>query len=163
MPLAHRGPDAPEQLPRDEVLAKLKPWLESAEHKKVGQHLKYDEQVLANYGIEMRGIEHDTLLQSYVLESHRTHDMDSLALRHLGIKTIKYEEVAGKGASQIGFDEVALDKAAEYAAEDADITLRLHQALVSASGRGEEHSSTSIARSKCRPRACCARWSAPAC
>ncbi|RDK00150.1 DNA polymerase I [Paraburkholderia lacunae] len=129
VPLAHRGPDAPLQLPRDEVLAKLKPWLESDEHKKVGQHVKYDEQVLANYGIEMRGIEHDTLLQSYVLESHRTHDMDSLALRHLGVKTIKYEEVAGKGAQQIGFDEVALDKAAEYAAEDADITLRLHRAL----------------------------------
>src|ERR1700761_3279162 len=129
VPLAHRGPDAPVQLPRDEVLAKLKPWLESEDHKKVGQHLKYDEQVLANYGIEMRGVQHDTLLQSYVLESHRTHDMDSLALRHLGVKTIKYEEVAGKGASQIGFDEVALDKAAEYAAEDADITLRLHQAL----------------------------------
>ncbi|MDE1006826.1 MAG: DNA polymerase I [Paraburkholderia fungorum] len=129
VPLAHRGPDAPVQLPRDEVLAKLKPWLESAEHKKVGQHMKYDEQVLANYGIEMRGVEHDTLLESYVLESHRTHDMDSLALRHLGIKTIKYEEVAGKGASQIGFDEVALEQAAEYAAEDADITLRLHQAL----------------------------------
>ncbi|PRY04789.1 DNA polymerase I [Paraburkholderia sp. BL25I1N1] len=129
VPLAHRGPDAPVQLPRDEVLARLKRWLESAEHKKVGQHLKYDEQVLANYGIEMRGVEHDTLLQSYVVESHRTHDMDSLALRHLGVKTIKYEEVAGKGAGQIGFDEVALDKAAEYAAEDADITLRLHQAL----------------------------------
>ncbi|MFL9864577.1 DNA polymerase I [Paraburkholderia fungorum] len=129
VPLAHRGPDAPVQLPRDEVLARLKPWLESAEHKKVGQHMKYDEQVLANYGIEMRGVEHDTLLESYVLESHRTHDMDSLALRHLGIKTIKYEEVAGKGASQIGFDEVALEQAAEYAAEDADITLRLHQAL----------------------------------
>ncbi|WCM23194.1 DNA polymerase I [Paraburkholderia bryophila] len=129
VPLAHRGPDAPVQLPRDEVLARLKPWLESADHKKVGQHLKYDEQVLANYGIEMRGIEHDTLLQSYVVESHRTHDMDSLALRHLGIKTIKYEEVAGKGAGQIGFDEVALEQAAEYAAEDADITLRLHQAL----------------------------------
>ncbi|MFM0056776.1 DNA polymerase I [Paraburkholderia phytofirmans] len=129
VPLAHRGPDAPVQLPRDEVLARLKPWLESAEHKKVGQHLKYDEQVLANYGIEMRGVEHDTLLQSYVVESHRTHDMDSLALRHLGVKTIKYEEVAGKGAGQIGFDEVALDKAAEYAAEDADITLRLHEAL----------------------------------
>ncbi|MFM0548966.1 DNA polymerase I [Paraburkholderia strydomiana] len=129
VPLAHRGPDAPVQLPRDEVLARLKPWLESAEHKKVGQHLKYDEQVLANYGIEMRGVEHDTLLQSYVLESHRPHDMDNLALRHLGIKTIKYEDVAGKGAQQIGFDEVALDKAAEYAAEDADITLRLHQAL----------------------------------
>lgn len=129
IPLAHRGPDAPEQLPRDEVLAKLKPWLEDASKKKVGQHLKYDEQVLANYGIEMRGVEHDTLLQSYVLESHRPHDMDNLALRHLGVKTIKYEDVAGKGASQIGFDEVALDKASAYAAEDADITLRLHQAL----------------------------------
>ncbi|QQC66809.1 DNA polymerase I [Paraburkholderia ginsengisoli] len=129
VPVAHRGPDAPVQLPRDEVLAKLKPWLESADHKKVGQHLKYDEQVLANYGIEMRGIEHDTLLESYVLESHRPHDMDNLALRHLGIKTIKYEEVAGKGASQIGFDEVALEQAAEYAAEDADVTLRLHQAM----------------------------------
>ncbi|MGA7782724.1 MAG: DNA polymerase I [Paraburkholderia sp.] len=129
IPVGHRGPDHPVQLPRDEVLAKLKPWLESADHKKVGQHMKYDEQVLANYGIAMNGIEHDTLLQSYVLESHRTHDMDSLALRHLGIKTIKYEEVAGKGAGQIGFDEVALEQAAEYAAEDADITFRLHQAL----------------------------------
>ena len=129
IPLAHRGPDAPVQLPRDEVLTKLKPWLESKGKKKVGQHLKYDEQVLANYGIVMDGIEHDTLLQSYVLESHRPHDMDNLALRHLGLKTIKYEDVAGKGASQIGFDEVALDKAAEYAAEDADITLRLHQTL----------------------------------
>jgi DNA polymerase I len=129
IPVAHRGPDMPVQLPRDEVLQKLKPWLEDASKKKVGQHLKYDEQVLANYGIELNGVEHDTLLQSYVLESHRTHDMDSLALRHLGAKTIKYEDVAGKGASQIGFDEVALDKAAEYAAEDADITLRLHQAL----------------------------------
>ncbi|WP_213230377.1 DNA polymerase I [Caballeronia sp. NK8] len=129
IPVAHRGPDAPEQLPRDEVLAKLKPWLEDASKKKVGQHLKYDEQVLANYGIELRGVEHDTLLQSYVLESHRPHDMDNLALRHLGVKTIKYEDVAGKGASQIGFDEVPLDKASAYAAEDADITLRLHHAL----------------------------------
>jgi DNA polymerase I len=129
IPVAHRGPDAPTQLPRDEVLQKLKPWLEDASKKKVGQHLKYDEQVLANYGIELNGVEHDTMLQSYVLESHRPHDMDNLALRHLGEKTIKYEEVAGKGASQIGFDEVALDQAAPYAAEDADITLRLHQAL----------------------------------
>ncbi|WP_415914553.1 DNA polymerase I [Paraburkholderia sp. J41] len=129
LPLAHRGPDAPDQLPFDEAIARLKPWLESERHKKVGQHLKYDEQVLANYGIALNGVEHDTLLESYVLESHRTHDMDSLALRHLGIKTIKYEEVAGKGAQQIGFDEVALDKAAEYAAEDADVTLQLHRAL----------------------------------
>ncbi|KVT44891.1 DNA polymerase I [Burkholderia ubonensis] len=129
LPVAHRGPDLPEQLPLDEVLARLKPWLESADRKKVGQHLKYDAQVLANYGIELNGIEHDTLLESYVLESHRTHDMDSLALRHLGVKTIKYEDVAGKGAKQIGFDEVALAQAAEYAAEDADITLQLHHAL----------------------------------
>ncbi|TKC92188.1 DNA polymerase I [Trinickia terrae] len=129
VPLAHRGPDAPVQLPRDEVLAKLKPWLEDAARKKVGQHLKYDEQVLANYGVELNGVEHDTMLESYVLESHRSHDMDSLALRHLGVKTIKYEDVAGKGAQQIGFDEVPLETAAEYAAEDADITLQLHQAL----------------------------------
>ncbi|WP_175819146.1 DNA polymerase I [Burkholderia sp. BCC0419] len=129
LPVAHRGPDMPEQLPLDEVLARLKPWLESADRKKVGQHLKYDAQVLANYDIALNGIEHDTLLESYVVESHRTHDMDSLALRHLGVKTIKYEDVAGKGAKQIGFDEVALAQAAEYAAEDADITLQLHHAL----------------------------------
>ena len=129
LPVAHRGPDVPEQLPRDEVLARLAPWLESESHRKVGQHLKYDEQVLANYGIAMNGIEHDTLLESYVLESHRSHDMDSLALRHLGIKTIPYEAICGKGAQQIGFDEVALEKASEYAAEDADITLQLHLAL----------------------------------
>jgi len=129
LPVAHRGPDMPEQLPLDAVITRLKPWLEGAQHKKVGQHMKYDEQVLANYGIVLGGIEHDTMLESYVLESHRNHDMDSLALRHLGIKTIKYEEVAGKGAQQIGFDEVPLETAAEYAAEDADITLRLHLAL----------------------------------
>jgi len=129
LPVAHRGPDLPEQLPLDEVLARLRPWLESAAYKKVGQHLKYDAQVLANHGIELNGIEHDTLLESYVLESHRSHDMDSLALRHLGIKTITYEEVAGKGAQQIGFDQVALAQAAEYSAEDADITLQLHHAL----------------------------------
>ncbi|WP_175776131.1 DNA polymerase I [Burkholderia anthina] len=129
LPVAHRGPDLPDQLPFDDVLARLKPWLEAADRKKVGQHLKYDAQVLANYGIALNGIEHDTLLESYVLESHRTHDMDSLALRHLGVKTIKYEDVAGKGAKQIGFDEVALEQAAAYAAEDADITLQLHQAL----------------------------------
>jgi DNA polymerase-1 len=129
LPVAHRGPDMPEQLPLDDVLARLKPWLESPTHKKVGQHMKYDAQVLANYGIEMNGIEHDTLLESYVLESHRSHDMDSLAMRHLGVKTIKYEEVAGKGAQQIGFDEVPLPQAAEYSAEDADVTLQLHRAL----------------------------------
>ncbi|MBU6493434.1 MAG: DNA polymerase I [Burkholderiales bacterium] len=129
VPLAHRAPGAQAQLPRDEVLARLKPWLESEAHKKVGQHLKYDTHVLANQGIALRGVAHDTLLESYVLESHRSHDMDSLAERHLGVKTIKYEEVCGKGAAQIGFDEVPIERATEYAAEDADITLRLHYAL----------------------------------
>ncbi|HTI17251.1 MAG TPA: DNA polymerase I [Trinickia sp.] len=129
IPVAHRGPDAPLQLPRDEVLAKLKPWLEDPAKKKLGQHVKYDEQVLFNHGIELRGVEHDTMLQSYVLESHRPHDMDSLAMRHLGVKAIKYEDVCGKGAQQIGFDEVPLEAAAEYAAEDADITFQLHTAL----------------------------------
>ena len=133
LPLAHRGaahlPPVPEQLPLDEVLAKLKPWLESDAHAKVGQNLKYDAHVLANHGLALRGIAHDTLLQSYVLESDRTHDMDSLARRHLGLKTIPYTEVCGKGAKQIGFDEVAVERATEYAAEDADITLRLHQTL----------------------------------
>ncbi|MGI4985178.1 MAG: DNA polymerase I [Janthinobacterium lividum] len=129
LPVAHCGPGAPDQLPRDEVLARLRPWLENPARRKVGQHMKYDEQVIANYGIALRGIVHDTLLQSYVLESHHRHDMDSLAARHLGVTTIKYEAICGKGASQIGFDQVAVDQATEYAAEDADITLRLHQAL----------------------------------
>ncbi len=129
LPLAHRGPDVAPQLPLADVLAKLKPWLESDAHAKLGQNLKYDAHVLANHGITLRGIAHDTLLQSYVLESDRTHDMDSLARRHLGLTTIPYTEVCGKGAKQIGFDEVAIERATEYAAEDADITLRLHQHL----------------------------------
>ncbi|THF63109.1 DNA polymerase I [Pseudothauera nasutitermitis] len=129
LPLAHRGTEAPDQLPLDEVLARLKPWLESAAHAKVGQNLKYDAHVLANHGITLRGIAHDTLLESYVLESDRPHDMDSLARRHLGLTTIPYTEVCGKGAKQIGFDEVAVDRATEYAAEDADVTLRLHRRL----------------------------------
>ncbi|AKU10395.1 DNA polymerase I [Azoarcus sp. CIB] len=129
LPLAHRGPDVPAQLPLDEVLARLRPWFESAQHAKVGQNLKYDAHVLANHCIRLAGIAHDTLLQSYVLESDKSHDMDSLAKRHLGLTTIPYTDVCGKGAKQIGFDEVALDRATEYAAEDADITLRLHQAL----------------------------------
>ncbi len=129
IPVAHRAPGEVEQLPRDEVLARLKPWLESADHKKVGQNLKYDSHVLENYGISLGGIAHDTMLESYVVESHRSHDMDSLALRHLGVATIKYEDVCGKGAKQIGFDEVGIEQATAYAAEDADITLRLHRAL----------------------------------
>jgi len=129
IPLNHRYAGAPEQLPEALVLERLKPWLEDASRAKVGQNLKYDKHVFANHGIALNGIAHDTLLQSYVLESHKPHDMDSMALRHLGVKTISYAEVAGKGASQIGFDEVAVETASEYAAEDADITLQLHQCL----------------------------------
>ncbi|MGF7188385.1 DNA polymerase-1 [Robbsia andropogonis] len=129
LPLTHRGPGAPDQLPLDEVLARLRPWLEDRDKPKVGQHMKYDAQVLANYGVALQGVVHDTLLQSYVLESHHKHDMDSLASRHLGVTTIKYEAICGKGASQIGFDEVDVQQASDYAAEDADITLRLHQAM----------------------------------
>ena len=129
LPLAHHYPGAPDQLNREHALQKLKPWLESAQHKKLGQNLKYDQHIFANHGIALAGIAEDTLLQSYVLESHRTHDMDSLALRHLGVKTISYAEVVGKGAKQIGFDQVDLDTATRYAAEDADITLQLHQTL----------------------------------
>jgi len=130
VPVAHSYPGAPAQLPRDEVLAKLKPLLEDAQAHKVGQNLKYDMSVLANHDITLRGIAHDTMLESYVLDSTATrHDMDSLALKYLSAKTTKYEEVAGKGAKQIGFNEVAIEDAAPYAAEDADITLRLHQTL----------------------------------
>jgi DNA polymerase-1 len=129
LPLAHRYAAVPPQLTFDEALAKLKPWLESPRHAKVGQNLKYDLHVLANHGLRLAGIAHDTLLESYVVESDKSHDMDSLAARHLGIATIKYDEVTGKGASRIGFDQVDVERASEYAAEDADITLRLHEAL----------------------------------
>jgi len=129
IPVAHRYPDAPLQLSRDVVLRHLAPWLEDARCAKVGQNLKYDSHIFANHGVTLRGVAHDTLLQSYVVESSKSHDMDSLALRHLGVKTIPFVDVCGKGASQIGFDEVDLVRAAEYAAEDADITLQLHQAL----------------------------------
>ncbi len=129
IPVAHCYPDAPPQLSRDHVLAKLKPWLEDPAKAKVGQHLKYDSHIFANHGVELRGIVHDTLLESYVFESHKSHDMDSLALRHLNRKTITFQEVCGKGASQICFDEVAIDRATEYAAEDADVTLQLHHAM----------------------------------
>jgi len=129
IPVAHNYQDAPSQLAREHVLARLKPWLEDVAKPKLGQHLKYDSHIFANYGIALRGIAHDTLLESYVFESHKSHDMDSLALRHLNRKTISYEEVCGKGASQICFDQVALDRATEYAAEDADITLQLHRAM----------------------------------
>ena len=129
LPLAHQAPDGPDQLPFDRALARLRPWLEADDHAKVGQNLKYDAHVLANHGIRLGGVRHDTLLESYVLESDRNRDMDSLARRHLEITTIPYSEVCGKGAKQIGFAEVAIDRATEYAAEDADITLRLHDHL----------------------------------
>jgi DNA polymerase-1 len=129
LPLTHDYFDAPEQLNFSATLAKVKPILESPAVKKVGQNLKYDQHVLANHGIALKGIAHDTLLQSYVFESHKTHNMDDLAMRHLGIKTISFDEVAGKGAKQVGFNQVTVEVAAEYAAEDADITLQLHQAM----------------------------------
>ena len=132
LPLAHRYAGVPEQLPRDATLARLRPWLENAAKLKIGRHAKYDAHVLANAGIALRGMQHDTLLESYVLESHRPHDMDSLAQRHLGVKTISYEEVAGKGASQIGFEQVALERATEYSAQNADVTLQLHRELLPA-------------------------------
>jgi DNA polymerase I len=129
IPLAHRYPGAPVQLAREFVLSRLKPWLEDPGRPKLGQHLKYDSHILANHGVILRGIAHDTLLQSYVFESHRSHDMDSLALRHLGRKTLTYVEVCGKGAGQLCFDEVEIERATAYAGEDADITLQLHQAM----------------------------------
>jgi len=127
IPVAHRNGET--QLDRNLVLSRMRSWLESSAHAKVGQNLKYDSHIFANYGITLGGIQFDTLLESYVLESHLPHNMDSLAERHLGVKTIRYEEVCGKGVHQIGFDQVDLKIATDYAAEDADITLRLHLEL----------------------------------
>ncbi|PKG97919.1 DNA polymerase I [Paraglaciecola sp. MB-3u-78] len=130
LPVAHDYLDAPDQLDRAQVLASLKPLLENPAIKKVGQHLKYDKNVLANYDINLQGIAFDTMLESYVLNSVATrHDMDSLAETYLGQTTIHFEDVAGKGAKQITFNQIPLDKATPYAAEDADITLQLHKVL----------------------------------
>ncbi|HET8701977.1 MAG TPA: DNA polymerase I [Nitrococcus sp.] len=130
VPVAHTGIDVPEQLGRDYVLDRLRPLLEDPQRAKLGQNLKYDMSVLARYGIALRAVRFDTMLESYVLDSTATrHDMDSLALKYLGHRTIKFEDVAGKGAKQLTFDQVAVDRATEYAAEDADITLQLHHAL----------------------------------
>ena len=129
IPVAHRYAGVPEQLPRELVLEKMKAWLENPDKPKVGQNLKYDSHIFANHGVTLRGIVHDTLLQSYVFESHKPHDMDNMALRHLGYTTIPFVEVCGKGAGQICFDQVELARATEYAGEDSDITLRLHQAM----------------------------------
>ncbi|MDD2545650.1 MAG: DNA polymerase I [Burkholderiaceae bacterium] len=129
LPLRHEGPDAPAQLPLDEVLARLKPWLEDPKHAKLGQHIKYDRHVLANHGIQVHGYVHDTMLQSYVLEVHKPHNLSSLAERHTGRKGISYEDLCGKGVHQIPFAQVPVDKAAAYSCEDSDQTLEVHQAL----------------------------------
>ncbi|AOS96435.1 DNA polymerase I [Microbulbifer aggregans] len=130
VPLAHDYMGAPEQLPFEETLAALKPLLEDPTQQKVGQNLKYDSHILANYDIRLEGIARDTMLESYVLDSTASrHDMDSLALKYLGEKTVHYEDIAGKGAKQLTFNQIELDKAGPYAAEDADITLRLHREL----------------------------------
>ncbi|MEN8214228.1 MAG: DNA polymerase I [Pseudomonadota bacterium] len=130
IPVAHKDPDTPQQLDRDAVLQQLKPLLEDPGKAKLGQHLKYDINVLARYGIEVQGVVYDTMLESYVFNSTATrHDMDSLARKYLGYATIKFEDVAGKGAKQLTFDQVPVERAAPYAAEDADITLRLHLRL----------------------------------
>ncbi len=130
VPLAHTYVGAPPQLDREAVLARLKPLLEDPTRPKIGQNLKYDMSVLANHGIGLQGIAHDTMLESYVLDSTASrHDMDSLALKYLGHKTIHFEDIAGKGAKQLGFDQVPLETAGPYAAEDAEVTLRLHQAF----------------------------------
>ena len=130
IPLAHAYAGVPAQLDREAVLGRLRPWLEDPRALKVGQNLKYDAHVFENHGIRLAGIAHDTLLQSYVLEAHRSHDMDSLAARHLNRRTTTYDEVTGKGASRIGFEQVALEQATRYAAEDAEVTLHLHQTLM---------------------------------
>jgi DNA polymerase I len=129
LPLRHDYAGAPDQLDREASLAKLKPLLESEKHAKVGHHLKYDAHVLANHGIELAGMRYDSMLESYVWNSVLRHDMDSAAERYLGIRTIHYEDVAGKGAKQIPFSQVSVEKAAEYSAEDSDVTLRLHEVL----------------------------------
>jgi DNA polymerase I len=130
IPLGHDYPGAPQQLDRDDVLRALKPIFEDPTRPKLGQHAKYDINILSNYGIAVQGLKHDSMLESYVWNATATrHDMDSLAKKYLGYETVKYEQVAGKGAKQISFSQVDLDTACRYAAEDADVTLRLHRAL----------------------------------
>jgi DNA polymerase-1 len=129
IPLGHNYPDAPTQLPRDEVLARLKPWLEDATRHKLGQNIKYDRHVFANHGIEVQGYVHDTMLQSYVLEVHKPHGLASLAERHVGRTGISFEDLCGKGVNQLTFNQVEVTKAAEYSCEDSDMTLDVHLAL----------------------------------
>ena len=129
IPLGHEGADTPEQLPLQAVLDKLRPWLEDANKPKLGQHIKYDSHVFANHGLTIRGYQHDTMLQSYVLEAHKPHSLESLALRHLGRSGASYESICGKGAQQIPFAHVAIEQASTYACEDADFCLQVHQQL----------------------------------
>ncbi len=129
VPLAHAGPDAPEQLPLRAVLDRMRPWLEDPAQAKLGQNIKYDRHVLANAGITVRGYAHDTLLQSYVLEAHKTHGLEALAERHLGRKGLSYEDLCGKGANQIPFAQVDVARATQYSGEDSEMTLQVHQAL----------------------------------
>ena len=129
VPLRHDYPGAPDQLPLDEVLAALRPWLEDQAAAKVGQNIKYDTHVLANHGITVRGWRHDTLLESYVFEAHLGHSLEKLAERHLGRKGLSYEELCGKGASQIGFSQVDVERATQYSGEDSEMTLQVHQVL----------------------------------
>jgi DNA polymerase-1 len=139
IPVTHRYAGVPAQLPIGQVIARLKPWLEDAGKLKVGQNTKYDRQVFGNYGIVTRGFAHDTLLQSYVLQSHQRHDMDALATRFLGASgLLQYADVAGKGASSIPFDQVSIERATAYAAEDADVTLQIHGALLPRIQRDEK-------------------------
>ena len=129
VPVAHDGPGAPDQLPLDQVLQALKPWLEDAAAPKVGQNTKYDSHVLANHGITLRGWAHDTLLQSYVFEAHLGHSLEKLAERHLGRRGLSYEELCGKGANQIPFSQVDVERATTYSGEDSEMTLQVHQVL----------------------------------
>jgi DNA polymerase-1 len=129
IPLGHNAADAPAQLPLLEVLVRLKPWLENPSKHKLGQHVKYDRHVFANQGIQVQGYVHDTMLQSYVLEVHKPHSLASLAERHLGRQGLSYEDLCGKGAHQISFSQVDVAKAVQYACEDADFTLAVHQRL----------------------------------
>jgi DNA polymerase-1 len=129
LPLGHTAPDAPDQLPLQAVLDRLKPWLENPHKPKLGQHIKYDRHVFANHGIEVQGMVHDTMLQSYVLEVHQPHNLTSLAQRHLGRHGLSYEDLCGKGANQISFSQVDVSKASHYACEDADFTMDVHLRL----------------------------------
>ena len=129
IPLRHSGPDAPEQLPMDEVLARLKPWLEDGSRPKLGQNVKYDLHVFANHGIAVQGYAHDTMLESYVLEAHKTHGLGALAERHLGRLGLSYEDLCGKGVHQIPFAQVDVAKASEYSSEDSEMCLHVHELL----------------------------------